>query len=223
MSPTWINSSISTHFVLTFREDLKYAMRTRDTRTLNPLKALLSSYQASVKQYQLKNSSPDEKHIISNLFLTPIIHDEIRKREESIDQFKSNHREDLAESEIHEVEVLKQYLVQPQTTAEYVEEVTEKALGDMWKTGVGSNDPGSMSHKRIYSFLDLDEERKEALGPLLCDQKMKRRVVAEVVKAMSDRIDNNAERELELIKEQNKPKREDKLAAFLNSQVKEVN
>jgi uncharacterized protein YqeY len=186
-------------------------MRMRDTKTLNPLKSLLSAYQSSVKQLQLKNPKPDEAHLVSDLVLAPVIHGEIAKREESIAQFKDNRRLDLAETEVYEVQVLQQYLVQPQTTPEYVRRVTMEAIESMRKIGAGSNDPASMSPKRIFSFLDLDKKRKEALGPILCDQKMKRRVISEVIRDASDRVDKLAESELDLV---NKRKEEDTLTVY---------
>ena len=64
-----------------------------------------------------------------------------------------------------------------------------------------------MSLKRVYNWLYKGEERREMLGTVMADQGMVRRVVAETVRDLSDRIDGGPEWNVDKLK----PKPEDKL------------
>ena len=79
--------------VLTSRHDLKSAMRDRDTKTLNPLKALLTVYQSSSKDHARNNTQYPDSHFQSDTFFAPLIHRQIAKRQESIIGFKEYHRQ----------------------------------------------------------------------------------------------------------------------------------
>ena len=107
---------------------------------------------------------------------------------------------DLVENESYEVSVLQKYLPRPQTTEEDVKNWIEEAVESLRSEGRGANDPGSMSLKRIYEWLFKDEARREALGPVRVDQGMMRRVVAETVRDLSDRIDKGPDLNVEKLK-----------------------
>lgn len=192
---------------LTSRLDLKTAMRDRDTKTLNPLKSLLTIHQSSSKDHARNKPNTPDSHFKSDDFFAPLIHRQIAKRQESIIGFKEYHRMDLVEKESYEISVLKQYLPRPQTTEEDVRNWTNEAVESLRTEGKGANDPGSMSVKRIYEWLFRDEARRKALGPVRIDQGMMRRVVAETIRDLSDRIDNGPDLTVEKLK----PKPKDEL------------
>lgn len=182
-------------------------MRDRDTKTLNPLKALLTVYQSSSKDRSQKAPNTPESHFQSDTFLAPLIQRQIAKRQDSIAGFQQHHRQDLVEKESYEISILQKYLPQPQTTERDVREMTSEAVESLRSSGDGANDPGSMSLKRIYDYLYKDKGRRERLGIVWANQGMVRRVVAETVRDLSDRIDDGPELNVEKLK----PRPEDKL------------
>ena len=189
------------------RHDLKAAMRDRDTKTLNPLKSLLSSYSSTSKEILLKKPRTSILHFESDEFLAPLIHNQIAKREDSLTQYKEYRRLDLADIESYEISVLQKYLPQPQTTREDVERMTIEAIESLRASGHGANDPGSMSPRRIYEWFSKDPEKRAALGPTRCNQNMKGRIIAETIKNLSDRIDAAPQSSVD----QFKPKEQDEL------------
>ena len=85
--------------------------------------------------------------------------------------------------------------------------MTIDAVECLRSSGDGANDPGSMSLKRIFDYLNKDGKRREKLGTVRADQGMVRLVVAETVKELSDRIDHGPDLNIEKLK----PRPEDKL------------
>jgi uncharacterized protein YqeY len=175
-------------------------MRGRDTRTLNPLKSLLTAHQAKSKEISLKELDTPQNHFEEDEFLAPLIHRQIAKRQDALIGFKEYKRHDLVEKETFEISVLQRYLPQPQTTEADVRALTIEAVESLRSSGDGANDPGSMSLKRIYNWLHSDPERKKALGTVMADQSMVRRVVAETVSELSDRVDSPTQFEVESLK-----------------------
>ena len=186
---------------------MKAAMRARDMNSLNPLKALITAHQASSKEILNKKPDTPTSHFESDLFLAPLIHKQIAKRLDSIAGFKEYHRDDLVEKETEEIAVLEKYLPQPQTTPEEVRAMTMEAIESLRENGDGANDPGSMSHRRIFQWLNNDEGRRQKLSTIMVDQSMFKRVVAETVRELSDRVDSMPSIEVEKLK----PKEEDTL------------
>ena len=177
-------------------------MKARDTKTLNPLKALLTSYNAMMKETTLKHvaNSMKQRTFESDDYFIPVIRKQIGKRQDAIVSFKEHLRDDLAEKEAYEISVLEKYLPQPQTTAEDVRQLTIEAVESLRSSGDGANDPGNMSYKRIYAWFNADPERKKVLGLVRCDQTMMKRVVAETVKELSDRVDGLTQANIDKLK-----------------------
>ena len=164
-------------------------MRIRDMKTINPLKALLTAHQSSSKEISTKKPHTPQSHFKSDEFLAPIIYKQIAKRQESLAGFKEYHRHDLVEKESYEISILERYLPQPQTTSADVRAMTIEAIDSLRNAGEGPNDPGNMSIRRIMEWLNRDKTRRGALSVIKADQIMVRRVIAETVKELSDRID----------------------------------
>jgi|TARA_R110002110_G_scaffold148108_1_gene339088 uncharacterized protein YqeY len=89
---------------MNLQEDLKQAMRDKDTTKLNVLRQIKSSIQNAAL---LKGNVNED---VSELEIIGIIRKEISKREDAIKMFVSSLRDDLILAENSEIEVLKTYL-----------------------------------------------------------------------------------------------------------------
>jgi uncharacterized protein len=97
-------------------EDMKTAMRARETARLGTIRLLL----AAMKQREV-----DERIELSDADVLSIIEKMIKQRRDSISQFESAGRNELADAEKFEVSVLQGYMPQPMTEAEIAAAVTE--------------------------------------------------------------------------------------------------
>src|SRR5271167_4237447 len=114
---------------------MKSAMRERDTKTLNPLKSILTVHQSSSKDISQNKPNTPVSLFQSDQFLAPLIHRQIAKRQDSIKGFKEYHRHDLVEKESYEISVLQKYLPQPQTTEEDVRMMTTETIESLRSSG----------------------------------------------------------------------------------------
>jgi len=90
-------------------EDLKTAMRAQDKRRVGTLRLVM----AAVKQREV-----DDRVLVDDPALLGILDKMIKQRRDSVVQYQSGGREDLAQQEIYEIEVIQNYLPQPLTEAE---------------------------------------------------------------------------------------------------------
>ena len=112
-------------------DDLKVAMRTGNARRRDALRLLL----AAVKQREV-----DERKELGDADIVSVIERMIKQRRESIAQFEKGGREDLAQNERFEIDLLQGYMPQALTDAEIATAVAEaiaqsgaKAPSDMGK------------------------------------------------------------------------------------------
>ena len=112
-------------------DDLKAAMRTGDARRRDALRLLL----AAVKQREV-----DERKELGDADIVGVIERMIKQRRESIAQFEKGGREDLAQNERFESDLLQGYMPQALSDAEIATAVAEaisqagaKAPSDMGK------------------------------------------------------------------------------------------
>ena len=84
-------------------EEMKDAMRARDARRLSAIRMLL----AACKQVEV-----DKRIELSDTDVVAIVEKELKKRRDSIEQFRAAKREDLADGEQFEADVLSTYLPQ---------------------------------------------------------------------------------------------------------------
>ncbi|MFM9981469.1 MAG: GatB/YqeY domain-containing protein [Burkholderiales bacterium] len=112
-------------------EDMKAAMRAKETARLGTIRLLLSA---------MKQREVDERIELSDADVMGIIEKMIKQRRESIVQYEKGGRADLADAEKFEVGVLSGYLPQQMTEAEVAAEVDAamastgaKAMPDMGK------------------------------------------------------------------------------------------
>jgi uncharacterized protein YqeY len=95
-------------------EDMKGAMRARDTARLGTIRLLL----AAMKQREV-----DERITLDDAAVTAIIDKMIKQRKDSISQFQAAGRSDLVEQESAEVAVLAAYMPAQLSEAEIAEQV----------------------------------------------------------------------------------------------------
>ena len=105
---------------------MKAAMRARDTARLSAIRLLL----AAIKQREV-----DERIELDDAAVVSVIDKMIKQRRESITQFESAARNDLADAEKAELEVLSAYLPKPMSEAE-VEKAVAAAIAESGAAGV---------------------------------------------------------------------------------------
>jgi hypothetical protein len=94
---------------LQIAEDMKSAMRAKDAPRLSAIRLLM----AAIKQREV-----DERIELSDDQVIAAIEKMLKQRRDSISQFESAGRQDLADTEKFEVSVLLGYMPQPLTDAE---------------------------------------------------------------------------------------------------------
>jgi uncharacterized protein len=97
-------------------EDMKTAMRARDSERLSVVRLLL----AAIKQREV-----DERIVLSDTDVVSVIEKMLKQRRDSIAQFQAGGREDLAKKEEYEVQVLGGYMPQPLSQPEIDQAVSE--------------------------------------------------------------------------------------------------
>jgi len=95
-------------------EDMKTAMRAKDTARLGTVRLLLSA---------MKQKEVDERVELTDADVLAIIDKMVKQRRESIAQFEKAARNDLAEIEKAEIAVLSGYLPQQLSEAEVAKEI----------------------------------------------------------------------------------------------------
>ena len=91
------------------REDMKTAMRAKDSVRLGAIRLLL----AAIKQREV-----DERIELSDADVIAVINKMIKQRRDSITQFEAAARQELVDIEKFEISVLQTYMPQPMTEAE---------------------------------------------------------------------------------------------------------
>ena len=109
----------------TITEDMKAAMRARETARLSTIRLLL----AAIKQKEV-----DERIEVSDADVVGIIDKMIKQRRESIAHFDAGGRPELSAAERAEIELLRAYLPQPLSAAD-VEALIAEAIADAGVSG----------------------------------------------------------------------------------------
>jgi uncharacterized protein YqeY len=106
-------------------EDMKAAMRAKDTQRLGALRLLL----AAIKQREV-----DERRELADADVLATIEKMIKQRRDSIAQFEAGGRQDLAQGEAFEVALLQTYLP-AQLSDTQVEEAVAAAIAETGAAG----------------------------------------------------------------------------------------
>ncbi|RRQ21768.1 GatB/YqeY domain-containing protein [Thiohalobacter thiocyanaticus] len=91
------------------QEDMKAAMRGGDKSRLATIRLIM----AAIKQREV-----DERIELDDAQVTAVLDKMVKQRRESIEQYQSAGREELAAKEQQEIEVIQDYLPEPLTEAE---------------------------------------------------------------------------------------------------------
>ena len=97
-------------------EDLKSAMRAKDSLRMNTVRALKSA----VKYREIELMKPLDDAGILGVMAT-----EIKRRRDSVEQYRAGNRADLADKEEAEIKILQEFLPQQLTPAEVEARVVE--------------------------------------------------------------------------------------------------
>jgi uncharacterized protein len=117
-----------------FKSDLKDSMMKKDEIRLRVIRGLLSSF---TNELVAKNRKPSDE--LSDDEILAVITRNVKQRKDSIEQFTSGGRPDLAEEEKKELEILSQYLP-AQMSEQEIKSVVEKKKAELNvsdKTGAG--------------------------------------------------------------------------------------
>jgi uncharacterized protein YqeY len=111
-------------------EDMKDAMRAKDSARLSTIRLLL----AAIKQREV-----DERIELTDADVLAVVDKMIKQRRDSIAQFEAGHRQDLADAERAEIVVLQAYLPAPLSDAEIDAAIGEAiaATGAVGLAGMG--------------------------------------------------------------------------------------
>jgi len=104
-------------------EDLKNAMRAKDSMALNTLRAVKSAVKNAAIEKGGADAVLDEGEVVG------IIRKQIKQRRESMDQFNKAGRSELAQKEESEIALLEQYLPSPLSPAE-IDEFVNAAIAE---------------------------------------------------------------------------------------------
>lgn len=111
---------------LQITEDMKAAMRAKDSARLGAIRLL----QAAIKQREV-----DERIELSDADVITAIEKMLKQRRDSIAAYESANRTDLADVEKYEVSVLQEYLPQQLTEAEILS-ILDQVVADTGAAGV---------------------------------------------------------------------------------------
>ena len=106
-------------------EDMKTAMRAKDTARLGTVRLLLSA---------MKQKEVDERVVLTDADILAIIDKMVKQRRESIALFEKAGRNDLADGEKAEIVVLSTYLPQQLSAVEVAKEI-EVAIAETGASG----------------------------------------------------------------------------------------
>lgn len=106
-------------------EDMKNAMRAKDTARLGAVRLLLSA---------MKQREVDERVELADADVVSIIEKMLKQRRDSIAAYETANRTDLADIEKFEVSVLQTYLPQQLSEAEIIA-IVDKVIADTGATG----------------------------------------------------------------------------------------
>lgn len=133
-------STISARIV----EDMKTAMKAKDTVALNVVRGLKSAIKyAAIEKLGAEGDLEEADAIV-------VIRREIKKRQDSVDQYEKASRQDLADNEKAEIAVLEKYLPAAMSSDE-LSKLVEAAIAET----------GATSKKDMGKVMKLVTERAE--------------------------------------------------------------
>lgn len=123
-------------------EDMKTAMREKNTLALNTIRMLKSA----IKNAAIEKGGASAE--LNDAETVAVIRKEVKKRQDSIEQFEKANRQDLADKEKDELVVLQGYLPQPLSAGE-IAKLIDEAIAET----------GAASKKDMGQVMKLVQER----------------------------------------------------------------
>ncbi len=112
----------------TIQEDIKNAMRAKDSMSLNALRALKSALTNAAIEKGGLGTELDENEVLA------VVRKQIKQRVDSCEQFEKAGRAELAATEKSEIAILSRYLPAA-LTADELERIVAQAVADTAATG----------------------------------------------------------------------------------------
>ena len=109
-------------------EDLKDAMRAKDTVAMSSLRALKSA----IKYAAVEKLGADGE--LSDADALAVVRKQLKQRRDSVEQFTAGNRADLAEKELAEIAILERYLPAAMSEAE-VQQLVDTVIAELGATG----------------------------------------------------------------------------------------
>jgi len=106
-------------------EDMKNAMRAKDAPRLSAIRLLLAA---------MKQKEVDERIELDDNAVVAIVEKQLKQRKDSLSQYQAAGRQDLADQEAFEIEVLTAYMPQP-LAAEEVAALVRQAVAETGAAG----------------------------------------------------------------------------------------
>ncbi len=100
-------------------EDMKAAMRAKEAQRLSAIRLLLAA---------LKQKEVDERIVLTDEQVLAVIDKVLKQRRDSISQYEAAGRQDLADNEKFEAQILLGYMPQPLSEAEIAAHVSEAII-----------------------------------------------------------------------------------------------
>jgi len=107
-------------------DELKDAMRERDAERRDALRLILNSLKNSQKELQRPLSEEEELQVLQR---------ERKKRVEAAEAFRSGGREEQAEAEERELEILEEFMPEP-LSEEEIEEIVDDVIAEVGATSM---------------------------------------------------------------------------------------
>ncbi len=151
------------------KNDLNKSLKQENGLSRSILSLLLSSILSKEKEKKYeeskkeKNLSEKEKSILTNEEIGNIIISLIKKNKEAVSKFKEGGRDDLAEKEEKEIEILKKYL--PDGFS--IEELSEEKLGEIISKTIKENNFQGMKDMGKAMTIIMAKVRGRADGSLV--------------------------------------------------------
>jgi uncharacterized protein YqeY len=126
------------------QDDMKSAMRARDTARLGTIRLLIAAF----RQREI-----DDQTDLDDLGVTAVIDRMLKQRRDSIAQYKAAGREDLAAQERSEVDVLSAYLPQPFSDTELDAVIKTALVEALASKGDGADALSAADMGRVMGIL----------------------------------------------------------------------
>lgn len=101
-------------------QDMKDALRAKDQKTLGTIRLVRAEIQRKEK---------DERTLLHDNDVVQLLRRMVKQRKDALEQFEQAGREDLAQQERHEIDVINRYMPAPVDDAE-IEQAIDQAIKD---------------------------------------------------------------------------------------------